>query len=135
MTHHVFVPGKAAAQGSKRHVGNGRMIEASKNVGPWRETVAVYAHKAHNTHIDGEVDVTLEFVMPRPKTAPKTKYLPATKRNGDIDKLARSVLDALTGVWFEDDAQVVHLDVFKTVAGVDEEPGVHITAREWKVAA
>jgi hypothetical protein len=35
----VDVYGLPAPQGSKRHVGGGRMIEASKKVGPWREAV------------------------------------------------------------------------------------------------
>ena len=33
------VLGTPAPQGSKRHVGGGRMVESSKLVGPWREAV------------------------------------------------------------------------------------------------
>src|ERR1700676_3259288 len=35
----ITVRGIPAPQGSKRHVGGGRMIEMSKAVGPWREAV------------------------------------------------------------------------------------------------
>jgi crossover junction endodeoxyribonuclease RusA len=36
---HIRINGIPAPQGSKRHVGNGVMIESSKAVGPWREAV------------------------------------------------------------------------------------------------
>lgn len=35
-----FVAGRPAVQGSKRHVGGGRLIESSRQVGPWRGTAA-----------------------------------------------------------------------------------------------
>ena len=35
----IKVSGEPAPQGSKRHVGGGRMIEASKKLPPWREAV------------------------------------------------------------------------------------------------
>ena len=40
------VIGTPAAQGSKRHLGNGVLVEQSKNVTPWRNTVAAAAHQA-----------------------------------------------------------------------------------------
>ena len=42
-----FVPGKAAAQGSKRHVGRGVMVEMSKDLPAWRTAVANAARTAH----------------------------------------------------------------------------------------
>ena len=49
----IFIPviGIPAPQGSKRHVGNGIMIENSKRVKPWRQDVK----EAALTHYDGEV--------------------------------------------------------------------------------
>ena len=35
----VIVYGTAAPQGSKRHVGNGVMLESSKRLRPWRQDV------------------------------------------------------------------------------------------------
>lgn len=66
-----FVPGKPAPQGSKRHVGRGILIESSKEVGPWRERVALAAHSHADGPMGGPVGIRLEFVMPRPKSAPK----------------------------------------------------------------
>lgn len=131
-----FVPGDPAAQGSKRHVGNGRMIEQSRKVGPWRERVALAAHEAMNgrAHIPGGITLALTFVMPRPKSAPKRSTPAATKRP-DIDKLERAVLDALTNVVFADDSQVTNLHALKRLAEIGETPGVHIRAEPGDLCA
>lgn len=122
----LFVPGVPAPQGSKRHVGRGVLIESSKAVGPWRERVALAAHSHARVLLGGPVSVDLVFVLPRPKSAPKRTTPPAIKRP-DLDKLARAILDALTGVWFADDSAVVSLFASKRLAEIEESPGVHIT--------
>lgn len=127
----VFVPGHPAAQGSKAFKGmrNGKpiLVEQSERVKPWRQMVATAAQFASRGLADGPVGIRLDFVMPRPKTASETAVLLATKRTGDVDKLCRAVFDALSGVWFTDDAQVVDLRATKRVALHGETPGVHIT--------
>lgn len=40
------VYGEPAPQGSKRHVGGGRMIESSAKVKPWRQDVVAAAREA-----------------------------------------------------------------------------------------
>lgn len=122
----VFVPGRPAAQGSKRHVGHGRMIESSSAVGPWRERIALAAHAAGAQPIPGAVTVNLRFVMPRPASTPKSSTPPAIRRP-DLDKLTRAVLDALTNVAFGDDSAVVELIASKRLAETGETPGVSIT--------
>lgn len=107
------------------------MIESSKRVKPWRADVKAAAEKmfteAGFAPFDGPVSVSLAFVMPRPKSAPKSKHVPAVKRP-DVDKLARAVLDALTGVAFVDDSQVIELAASKRLSNVagDFSAGVHI---------
>ena len=56
------VSGTPAPQGSKRHVGGGRMIESSKKVEPWREAVARVA-SAHllDESLDGHLRVIIRF--------------------------------------------------------------------------
>jgi crossover junction endodeoxyribonuclease RusA len=125
-----WVPGNPAPQGSKKHVGRGIMIESSKALGPWRERVAVFAHQAMKqagaTPFTGAVTLRMDFIMPRPTSASKTKVLPATKRP-DCDKLARSIGDAVTSICFVDDSQVVDLRATKRVALFGEPSGVQIT--------
>lgn len=109
------------------------MIESSKLIGPWQDKVAWFAGHAMRRDRDlpftGPVAVDLAFVMPRPKSAPKTKALPAIKRP-DIDKLGRGVLDGLTRSVYVDDAQVVVLHASKRIAEPVETPGCHITVTE-----
>ena len=132
-----FVPGDPAPQGSKkampiRNRATGKIIkinqvESSAKVGPWRERVAIAAHQAMSGRalFDGPLSVVLNFVLPRPKSAPKRSTPPATKRP-DLDKLERAVLDALTGVCFSDDSHVVSLIGHKRIAEIGETAGVHI---------
>ena len=135
----LFVPGVPAAQGSKRHVGNGRMVEMSKRLGPWRAAIAeaiVEAGWQRDPILAGPVAVSLTFTMPRPKSHYGTgRNADRLKPNapdwvstavGDIDKLCRAVLDAITeaGAW-RDDSQVALLTAWRLYG----EPGVTITVQ------
>lgn len=134
----AFVAGRPAPQGSKRGIatkyGKVAMIESSKNVKPWRESIRhalLDEHgRARATYPDGPVFVRLEFVMPRPASTPKRSTPPAVKRP-DIDKLQRAVLDAVgsAGVW-HDDSQVTRVEATKRIANLDEQPGCHIAISE-----
>jgi len=102
-----FIPGVPAPQGSKRHVGNGVMIESSKKVGPWRKAVAEALSDISTVLFAvGPVTVTAVYYLPRPSSV--KRVWPTVPP--DIDKLDRGLLDALTlaKVW-EDDAQVVEM--------------------------
>ena len=126
----IVVRGIPAAQGSKRHVGNGRMVESSRAVGPWREAVRAETQRAMNGHLPafGPVHVEAFFYLPRPKSHYRTGrnahlLRPSAPRypfgKPDVDKLARAVLDGLTagGAW-RDDSQVVRLLAIKEY-GID----------------
>ncbi|WP_051407151.1 RusA family crossover junction endodeoxyribonuclease [Nocardia sp. CNY236] len=128
----LFVPGDAASQGSKKHVGGGRMVESSKSVGLWRERVALAAHEHGWTPGTGAVAVQLAFVRPRPLSTPKSRTPPAVKKP-DVDKLSRAILDALTGIAFADDSQVTDLHASKRLAAIGETPGVWITVTPMEV--
>lgn len=131
----VWVPGVPAPQGSKRHVGKGRMIESSQAVKPWRESIrwaliGLPRKQRASWPLTGAVCVWLDFTMPRPVSTPKRRTPPAI-RKPDLDKLARAVLDAIgsAGTW-GDDAQVVQLHCTKRLAMLGESPGLHITIEE-----
>jgi crossover junction endodeoxyribonuclease RusA len=133
----ITVRGTPAPQGSKRHVGGGRMIEMSKAVGPWREAVRAETQRAMESadasgwiaEFDGPVAVFIGFYLPRPKSTPRKVVYPA--KRPDLDKLARAVLDGLTmgGAW-QDDSQVIRLQVQKNYAGPANPPGCDIEIRE-----
>lgn len=119
----IEVRGIPAPQGSKRHVGNGRMVEMSKSVGPWREAVRAETARIMLKPIDGPVCAEIVFTFTRPRSHYRTGRNAHLLRDGapgmpagrpDIDKLARAVLDGLTmgGAW-QDDSQVVALTLRK----------------------
>lgn len=125
----IFIPGNPAPQGSKRHLGNGVMVESSKRVKPWRSDIrsALLDDGGQpRARFAGPVRVDLEFVLPRPKGAPK-KRTPAADKRPDIDKLLRAVFDAIgsAGVW-RDDSQVVEARQVKRIAEIGETPGCRI---------
>ena len=135
----LVVEGLPAPQGSKRHVGGGRLIESSKKVAPWRQAIVTAAHAQNiaGTNLVGPVDVFVCFFLPRPKahfnskgevkpTAPKNPH-----RVPDLDKLIRSTFDALTtaNVW-EDDARVVAVEALKVYATPTQPTGATITITE-----
>lgn len=62
----------------------------------------------------------IEVIIPIPKSWSNRKHIAAergeivpTSRNGDVDNYAKSILDALNGLMYEDDSQVTTLYVTK----------------------
>jgi crossover junction endodeoxyribonuclease RusA len=125
-----FASGKPAPQGSKRHVGGGRMVESSRALKPWRDLVRLATLRAGGPGRlpQGPVWTDLAFVLPRPLSTPKRSTPPAVKRP-DLDKLIRAVLDAISdsGTW-SDDSQVTRIVASKRLAEIGESPGVRIKA-------
>lgn len=122
-----FVHGTPEQQGSTRaFVRGGRayITSTNKNLNSWRDLIRVVAQEqAGMVHTQG-INLRATFLMPRPKSAPK-KFISMTKRP-DIDKLARGLLDALTGVIYKDDSQVNVMVVEKLYAEGTDPVGVHI---------
>lgn len=124
-----FIHGRPVAQGSTRafkHRSSGQVITTSsaKGLGPWRRRIADAAQPHAHMH-EGPLDLRIVFLMPRPKSLPKTKWRAHTKRP-DIDKLVRAVLDALDGIFYADDSQVANLRVVKAYAPREGPMGVRI---------
>lgn len=125
----IVVLGHPSTQGSKSVVqrgGKAWMIEGGNKakrdaLADWRHAVRAEAQRhVENNALDmfgGPVSLQLFFGLPRPASAPKRRRTwPIAARSGDADKLARAVLDALTGVLFADDSQVVGLTIVKDYA-------------------
>lgn len=120
-----FVAGKPAPQGSKRSVGRGRFIEASKYLPVWREAVVSAARQSYQGEpIDVPVRVRIIVFIDQPK---KPKYALAPATPPDVDKVARGILDALKiGGIYRDDALVVSLEIDK-MWSVDGLQGAYIS--------
>jgi len=108
---HWFVEGTPIPQGSKTAmVVNGRavMFEANKKHKAWRDHVKATVGSLE-TPSTNPVRVELMFTFIRPKTV-KREHMSVKP---DIDKLSRSVLDAITGGIVKDDSQVIILNARK----------------------
>lgn len=91
----------------------------SEALADWRGSIAVAARKAGAVPTGEPVELHAVFSLKRPKAhlSTKTGLRPSAPaehtQRPDIDKLTRAVLDALTGVAYDDDSQVCRLDVTK----------------------
>lgn len=111
------VHGDPVTQGSMKAVisrTTGRaMVKPSKKLAPWRGLIGWEARKAHaGAPIEGPVIVRADFFVRRPRSLPK-RVLHCIKKP-DTDKLARALLDSISGVLIRDDAQVVELVATKS---------------------
>ncbi len=139
-----FAPGRPRTKGSVHAFlsGKGNIIrkDSNPNTKAWAGVVSHAAAVAGVALGNGEsVRVSAEFFFARPKShygsgrnADKLKASaparPTSKSVGDIDKLARAVLDALTGVAYKDDSQVTCLSASKFyLEPVNATEGVRIT--------
>jgi len=118
-----FVPGIPRTAGSKRgfvNPRNGRVIitEDNKRSKEWRTAVAWAASDRIKLPLEGPLTVTFEFQFIRPKghygskgLRPSAPAHPAVRP--DLLKCARSTEDAMSGLAYRDDAQIVHETLIK----------------------
>lgn len=132
------VLGTPKPQGSKRHLGNGVMVEqGGEPLRLWREDVKASAVSTREVFgsLDGAIWGTFRFFLARPKShwrtganahllRDKAPRWPVTRP--DLDKVLRSTCDAITtaGLW-RDDAQLVHVTASLNYAD-ERPPGVWI---------
>lgn len=116
--------GRPSPAGSKRHVGNGILVDSSGEKGKaWRAVVQDAARAEFSGDLlRGPLRVEFLFYQPRPKChfgsgSKATTLKPAAPGfptgRPDCLKLSRAVEDALTGVVWADDAQIVDEKIFK----------------------
>src|SRR5262245_54945311 len=138
------VPGLARAQGNAKAVVPRKWAEDAHRAGttpravvtlddkPSKDWQALVASQAQDCAGDGlfvgAVVLTVTFRLPRPVSAPRRVIHHLTKP--DLDKLTRNVLDALTGVLYADDKQVVDLHARKRYVFAPHPPSAHITLEE-----
>lgn len=111
------VVGRPAPKGSKRAFvpkGQTRPVvvdDNPKSLKAWASAVTRSAEQAmaelgHPPVMEGPLSVRAVFYLPPPASlSPRWRWLPTTKP--DLDKLERATWDALTGIVFRDDAQIV----------------------------
>lgn len=117
----IWCPGIPAPGGSKRGFFNkktGRVIitDDNKKSKPWMACVSEAASQKCSTMLDGPLRVRFDFVFPRPKGHYRTgKNAGQLKADAppypivkpDATKVTRSTEDALKGIAWRDDSQIV----------------------------
>ena len=138
-----FVPGVPQPGGSKKgfvvrtKTGKTRVaiVEDAKQNAPWRAKVSLAAAEFFNAPLTGPLEAEFLFTMPRPKSHFGTGRRAEVLKPGapadhvgkpDTTKLLRSTEDALKGIAWVDDCQVVAQFALKIYGEV---PGCWITIR------
>ncbi len=135
----LSIPGHPAPKGSMKCIGGKggghRLIADNKRTKPWRDAVALWVRRSWTQTVDpGQpVGVEVTFSLPRPKghygTGANAGHVKASAPDhatshstGDVDKLARLVLDAIqdTDV-LPDDSAVVELTARKAYLGLEDD--------------
>lgn len=127
-----FVPGIPVPKGSgraiiHRHTKKAMYLPDNEKTKDWQMDVRIIAlrHKPSEVTRSKAVRVHLTFYVPRPASVSyKKRRYPIVKP--DIDKLSRTILDALNGVAYVDDSQVVCLHTRKFYG---DNPGVVVAVR------
>jgi Holliday junction resolvase RusA-like endonuclease len=107
-------------QGSMKVI-HGRVLHSQGSaLAVWRSTIGWEAKLRGATPHNYPVKITINFIMPRPKTVKR----PYPSVAPDLDKLVRGVLDGLTGIAYDDDSQVVEIHARKIYGG---SPGAEVS--------
>ncbi len=119
-----------APQGSKRYLGNGRFIEASKKLEPWRLAIAaavkeMFEETGDDSMFTEACQVEATFILPKPKTV--KRLWPTVPP--DADKIARSLGDSISlpkyAQLVEDDSLICRWEIRK-VYGTPETMGCSV---------
>jgi Holliday junction resolvase RusA-like endonuclease len=116
------IRGNPVAQGRPKFVRRGNHVGAydpgkSKS---WKETVKWQVLEQKPEKLQGALIMAMVFHLPRPKSLPK-KVIEHTKKP-DLDNLVKAVKDALKGICYHDDSQIVSLraeKVYSEITGVE----------------
>jgi Holliday junction resolvase RusA-like endonuclease len=98
---------------------NGHILHSQGSaLAVWRSTIALSARFAGAKPVEGPIGIEITFRVRRPKTV--KREFPSVAP--DLDKYIRACLDALTGICYVDDSQVVDIrsrKVYSDNAGAD----------------
>ena len=126
-------PGKPAGKGRPRFTRNGQVYTPDATMEYENLVRLSYKINTHGVKLGGEIKASIVAVFPVPKSDSKKKreqklegtIRPTTKP--DCDNIAKIVLDALNHIAYDDDSQVVSLELQKKYG---EDPKTIVTLQE-----
>lgn len=89
--------------------GNGRTYTPKKTKDFETRIKSMAKEQYRNGAMKGPLSVTIVFFMKRPKTV--NRDYPTVKP--DVDNLCKATLDALNGIAYEDDSQIIEINASK----------------------
>ena len=130
--HQFTVPGNPIPWARSGHAGNRHFTP--KRQKDYAAVVIAHARAARVPRLDGPVALVVRAWWSCPKALQRVRepYMGGPKTSKpDADNVAKLFLDALNGLAYADDAQVVELLVYKNWAP-QSEPG-RVTVRYWEL--
>jgi len=132
------VPGKPQGKGRPRSSRDGHMY-TPKATREYEKLIAYYYRLQGGEMLEGYIELQILVLYPLPKSMTKAEraraalgeLLPAKKPDGD--NIEKAVADALNGVAYEDDRQIVAASWLKKYAPDSEHAGLIITISEVEV--
>lgn len=130
------VPGTPVAKGRPRFVNRGKFVQTytPESTTNYENLVKLSYSQESSVKLSGALSAEMQFYFPIPKSVSKKKRaemiagnISPTKKP-DLDNCIKSVLDALNGIAFDDDSQVVFVTAFKAYS---EKPSVIVTLEEF----
>lgn len=125
----IFLDGSPVPQPRHRS-GRGRhYLNADNPVIGYKDALTVRAREAmRGPRMIGPVAIQIVFVFERPKSYPRSDSLTWHAVKPDFDNCEKSVLDALKGVVYTDDSQIVQSRSWKVTADSygRVRPGVYV---------
>ncbi len=117
----------------RRTRGNGKTRYTDTKTRAYKQEIkALFApHMKGKKPYTGAIELYLDFFMPIPKSWSKKKKAnpPDHISRPDLDNLVKAVKDALNGLAWKDDSQVIYLRSEKLYS---DEPGISISITTWE---
>lgn len=114
MAYHRFrVNGKVRGQSRPRHTRNGHTYKPHSDRVYEEEIKKAYINSGGINFADKPIYVSITIHRALPKSAPKKIKEQDDTMRPDIDNVIKICLDALNGIAYEDDSQVVQVSAFK----------------------
>lgn len=122
MTHTLTIPGPPVAQGRLSTYGKRTVWSNARQLNEYRGRVQAAALSAGLGLLTGPVVVEAAFRLEKGKTV--RRILPSVRP--DLDHFQRALGDALSGIWWADDAQIVEWRSVKEYA--EGQPHTYVAA-------
>ena len=127
----IHIPGTPVPKGRARGVmtKHGPVFYTPAKTRSWERMAAQVAKIAMRGQkpLTGPLEASIEAIFPYPATWGKNKRLLSYPSKIDLDNIFKAASDAMNGIVYIDDAQIVRLTVSKAYGN---EPGVIITIVE-----